>query len=125
MVRILPALFYFMNILHRLKRSKFRSSFKLREKELKIVEQKGIEKLSKDCFEILEKRIKTKLKNDGKQTPWKGHPVFVGQHATATCCRKCMEKWHKIPRNKVLNDDELSYFSELVMIWIVSNRKGL
>jgi hypothetical protein len=23
--------------------------------------------------------------NDGKQTPFKGHPVFTVQHATATC----------------------------------------
>jgi len=29
-------------------------------------------------------------KNDGKQTPMKNHPVFIAQHATATCCRKCL-----------------------------------
>ncbi len=26
-------------------------------------------------------------RNDGKQTPFRGHPVFTAQHATATCCR--------------------------------------
>jgi len=34
--------------------------------------------------------------NDGKQTPMRGHPVFIAQHATATCCRECIRKWHKI-----------------------------
>ena len=34
--------------------------------------------------------------NDGKQTPMKGHPVFIAQHATATCCRECTRKWHKM-----------------------------
>ena len=40
------------------------------------------------------------IHNDGKQTPTKGHPVFVAQHATATCCRECIRKWHKIQPGK-------------------------
>lgn len=32
------------------------------------------------------------IANDGKQTPMRGHPVFIAQRATATCCRECMAK---------------------------------
>jgi len=44
------------------------------------------------AFSLIEKRIKTRKENDGRQTPWKRLPVFDAQHATALCCRKCMEK---------------------------------
>lgn len=40
------------------------------------------------------------IPNDRKQTPTKGHPVFVAQYATATCCRECIRKWHKIQPGK-------------------------
>ncbi|MCP9485713.1 MAG: DUF4186 domain-containing protein [Gaiellaceae bacterium MAG52_C11] len=30
-------------------------------------------------------------RKDGKQTPYRGHPVFVAQHATATCCRTVLD----------------------------------
>ena len=41
--------------------------------------------------------------NDGKQTPMRGHPVFIAQHATATCCRECIRKWHKMQPGKGLS----------------------
>jgi hypothetical protein len=41
--------------------------------------------------------------NDGKQTPFKGHPVFIAQHATATCCRGCLAKWHGIRKGEALD----------------------
>ena len=44
---------------------------------------------------------------DGKQTPMKNHPVFIAQHATATCCRGCLEKWHHIPKEKVFIVDKI------------------
>ncbi len=47
--------------------------------------------------------------NDGKQTPMLGHPVFVAQHATASCCRGCLAKWHGIERGSALNDSQIKY----------------
>lgn len=43
------------------------------------------------------------IDNDGKQTPMRGHPVFIAQHATATCCRECLKKWHNIKKRKKFN----------------------
>jgi hypothetical protein len=48
----------------------------------------------------------------------KGHPVFIAQHATATCCRGCIQKWHGIEKARSLNDKEVDYIVALIMEWI-------
>jgi hypothetical protein len=55
-------------------------------------------------------------KNDGKQTPMKGHPVFIAQHAT--CCRGCISKWHKLEKGRVLKENEIGFVVALVMGWV-------
>jgi len=105
-------------ILDKLKRSKFRGAIHLNEFEMEKVIFDGLEKVGREGYEILDKRVRVLRKNDGKQTPWKGHPVFIAQHATATCCRKCIEKWHKIPKEKVLEDVEMKYLLNLILVWL-------
>ena len=56
--------------------------------------------------------------NDGKQTPMRGHPVFIAQHATATCCSECIEKWHKFPKGRELTKSEQEYFVSVIIEWI-------
>ena len=108
-----------MSKLDDLMKSKFRSSFKLGEKEKNIVLDKGLDIIEYHAYEIIEKRLKPKyIENDGKQTPMKNHPVFIAQHATATCCRKCLYKWHHIPIFKELNDNEIKYIVNIIMEWI-------
>ncbi|MFW6283268.1 MAG: DUF4186 domain-containing protein [Minisyncoccales bacterium] len=105
-------------ILNNLQKSRFRSSFNLTKKDLEYIESKSISKIESHCLDFLNKRIKILSKKDGKQTPYKGHPVFIAQHATATCCRKCIEKWHKIPKSKELNEKEIIYLKNIIMRWI-------
>jgi hypothetical protein len=53
---------------------------------------------------------------DGFQTPMKENAddaIAYSQHATATCCRKCLEYWHGIPLGRELTHDELNYLTEL------------
>ena len=57
--------------------------------------------------------------DDGKQTPMKGHPVFIAQHATATCCRGCLSKWYHIEKDKELTDFEVKYIVNIIMKWII------
>ena len=64
------------------------------------------------------------IPNDGKQTPMKGHPVFIGQHATGTCCRGCLEKWHGIPKGRELTTEERPYVVEILMQWIDRQMHG-
>ena len=48
----------------------------------------------------------------------RGHPVFVAQHATASCCRGCLEKWHGIPKGRVLTENERDAIVDILMRWI-------
>ncbi len=43
---------------------------------------------------------------------------FLGMHAVAVCCRKCMEYWHGIPRDHRLTEAEEQYFATLVWAYI-------
>ena len=106
-------------ILLKLTTSKFRSSFHLKEKDLIYIEQKGLQKIESHAYDFINKRLRdiTNI-NDGKQTPMKGHPVFSAQHATATCCRGCLEKWHHIPKDRPLTDEEVKYIVNVIMAWI-------
>lgn len=115
----------FINIqLEALSKSKFRSGFKLKEKEKEYIKQKGLEKIEEHAYDFITKRLAPKyIKNDGKQTPMKGHPVFIAQHATACCCRGCLFKWHKIRENKDLNQKEIKYIVDLIMEWIKRQMK--
>lgn len=107
------------NILYKLSKSKFRSSFHLNKKLKEYVNDKGLDKIKEHAFDFINQRLKPKyIENDGKQTPMKGHPVFIAQHACACCCRGCLEKWHHIPKNKELNDKEINYIVNLLMEWI-------
>lgn len=105
--------------LYSLSKSKFRSSFKLNKKMIEYVKDNGIDKVREHAYNIITDRLKVLKDNDGKQTPMRQvHPVFIAQHATATCCRGCIEKWHHIPRDKVLSDKDIEFIVELIMEWI-------
>ena len=106
-------------ILESLSKSKFRSSFYLKLKDKQYVKEKGIETIEKHTRDFIEKRLAPKeIKNDGKQTPMRGHPTFIAQHATACCCRGCLNKWHKIPKNIELSKEQKDYIVEVIMTWI-------
>ena len=108
-----------MDILDRLSQSKFRSRFKLREKEIEYIKEKGLDKIRSHAVDFIKKRIApAEIPNDGKQTPMRGHPVFIAQHACACCCRNCIEKWHKIPKGRELTEEEQNYLVSVIMEWI-------
>ena len=67
---------------------------------------------------LYERGLHQKNPNDGKQTPQKGHPVFVAQHATATCCRSCLYKWHHIEKDKKLTQLKQDHMVNLILAWI-------
>ena len=88
-------------ILYRLSLSKFRSSFHLTKYMKEYINEKGLDVVEKHAYDFINTRLKPSyIKNDGKQTPMKGHPVFIAQHACACCCRGCLEKWHHIEREE-------------------------
>ncbi len=103
----------------RLARSNFRSRFKLKETDKAYVTTKGMDTIRSHARDFIARRLApAHPANDGKQTPMKGHPVFIGQHATATCCRGCLEKWHHIPAGRELTEAQQEYVVEVLMEWI-------
>ena len=107
------------DILERLSKSTFRVRFKLRDKEKQYIEQKGLDRIKSHAEDFIRDRVSPSIiPNDGKQTPMKGHPVFIAQHATATCCRGCINKWHKIPTDVELTQEQQDYIVGLIMEWI-------
>lgn len=112
------------DILYKLSKSKFRNSFKLKEKDINYIYEKGFDKIKEHAYEFINKRLRD-VNNvvDGKQTPMRGHPVFIAEHATATCCRGCLEKCHHINKDGVLSDGEVDYIVNIIMEWIYKQYK--
>jgi hypothetical protein len=102
-----------------LNRSKFRSQFRLDAPEKRYVKKKGFDLIRKHAVEFITTRLAPAFPpKDGKQTPMRDHPVFIAQHATATCCRRCLQKWHEIEYGKPLAHDEIDYIVSVIMCWI-------
>ena len=112
------------NKLNDLYKSNFRNSFKLSSNDKKYIIDKGMDKIIEHAYGFINERLASdRIINDGKQTPMKGHPVFIAQHATATCCRGCLCKWHNISKDRELTDNEINYIVSVIVVWIVSQMK--
>lgn len=108
------------NKLDSLSKFKFRSSFKLSYKDRKYVIDNGIDKIIEHAYNFVNERLVLfDIYSDGKQTPMKNHPVFIAQHATGTCCRGCLSKWHGIEKCKKLTDNEVNYIVSIIIAWII------
>ena len=106
-------------VFERLARSRFRARFRLGPKDEAYLAGRGRDVIRSHAADFIAQRLAPALpKNDGKQTPMRGHPAFVAQHATATCCRSCLAKWHGIPSGRELTSGEQVYVVELIMAWM-------
>ena len=106
----------------RLGSSAFRRKFRLTGRELAYLQTWGLPHVMKQAEELIRKRLAPAvIPNDGRQTPWRNHPVFVAQHATATCCRGCLEKTHGIAKGHALTDEELRHVLAAIERWLSSS----
>lgn len=111
-------------ILSALQKSDFRKKFRLSNELRTYAQNLGENGLNEHAQEILQKRLVCAAKaNDGKQTPMKGHPIFVAQHACALCCRGCVHKWYGIDPSRALTQEELTRAIELLTAWIRQDLK--
>lgn len=102
-----------------LAKSPFRSRFHLSPAERDYFLKKGPDVIEQHARDFVASRLAPENpQKDGKQTPMRGHPVFKAQHATACCCRRCLEKWHHIPSGKELTEEEQDYIVRVLMDWI-------
>jgi hypothetical protein len=108
------------NKLYKLSKSKFRSSFHLRKYMIDYINEKGMDVVKSHTVDFIKEKLQpANPKNDGKQTPMKGHPTFMAMHACACCCRGCLEKWHHIEKGRELTKDECNYIYKLLITWII------
>jgi hypothetical protein len=105
--------------LDRIGEQRFRARFHLRGRERALVQLRGAQKIREHAGGFVERRLApAEPLKDGKQTPYRGHPVFVAQHATATCCRTCLERNHAIAKGRELSPEEQAYAVDVIMRWI-------
>ena len=105
--------------LEKLDHSGFRSSFHLTKKDKTYIKEKGMEKIRSHARDFVRMKLAAaEPDNDGKQTPMHGHPVFKAMHATACCCRGCLNRWYSVPLHRQLSDDQQERIVNLLMAWI-------
>ncbi len=110
-------------MLARLGRSEFRSTFRLLGNEAATLSDSDAAAVRRQARSIVERRLAIGCPaNDGRQTPYRGHPVFVAQHATATCCRSCMAKWHGVAKNRAMNAEEVDFAVGVICAWLEARR---
>ncbi len=103
----------------RLRRSRFRSRFRLNARDAAYLAERSWSTLHGHARDFIDHRLApAQPRKDGRQTPMRGHPVFVAQHATATCCRGCLARWHGLDQGHVLDDDEREYVAAVVLAWL-------
>jgi hypothetical protein len=113
------------DLFRRLARSRFRASFALGAPERLYLREKGMETILAHARDFVDKRLAcAEPRNDGKQTPMRGHPVFIAQHATATCCRFCLAKWHGVARGKALSQAEREQVVAVIAAWLERAQAG-
>jgi hypothetical protein len=113
------------DLFDRLRASSFRARFRLRGAELDYLRRRGMPTVREHAAAFVAERLAPAAPpNDGKQTPMRGHPVFLAQHATATCCRGCLAKWHGIPKGRDLTAEERAYVVRVIEAWLASQAGG-
>jgi hypothetical protein len=106
-------------LLQKITSQPFRKKFHLYGNDRKNAIEYGEIKLKTHAMDLISKRLAPAFPyKDGKQTPYKGHPVFVAQHATGTCCRSCLQKNHRLPKGKQLTETEIEYVTSVIYRWI-------
>ncbi|HEX7891829.1 MAG TPA: DUF4186 domain-containing protein [Ramlibacter sp.] len=108
-----------------LQRSHFRQRFRLGARERDYLQAKGRTTVLEHAADFVAQRLApAEPRNDGKQTPMRGHPVFIAQHATATCCRGCLAKWHGIPKGHLLSESEQLHAVAAIRRWLREQEAG-
>ena len=104
----------------KLAHSPFRRRFRLQETHRQYIKARGLDAIRRHAEDFVRTRLAPAHPvSDGRQTPMRGHPVFVAQHATATCCRGCLEKWWNVPKGFAIPPERQVRLVDFLMTWIV------
>jgi hypothetical protein len=107
------------DIFEALDHSAFRRRQQLSAKDADYLRGTGLDTVMRHARDFIAQRLApAQPRNDGKQTPMRGHPVFVAQHATACCCRGCLAKWHGIAQGHALTEREQAHVLAVIERWL-------
>ena len=110
----------------RLARSPFRSRFHLKRTDRAYLAAHPRPVIEAQAFRILAERLAPAVPvNDGRQTPMRGHPVFIAQHALGLCCRGCLAKWHGILKGRPLTREELAKLPGYILAYLADEAGDL
>lgn len=110
--------------LDKLQTSAFRARFHLSERDKAYVREKGMPVIRRHAEDFVRQRLApAHIPNDGRQTPMRGHPVFLAQHACACCCRGCLQKWYRVPPGIELDARAQRQIVDLLLAWIIREMK--
>ena len=85
-----------------------------------MADLRGITTVRRHAEELVERRLApAQPRNDGPSDALRGHPVFVAQQATATCCRTFLQRPDDFPAGHALDDAEQGYVVGAICRWIV------
>jgi len=99
--------------------------FTLGDPEKEYVESRGMEILKLHATDFVNKRLApAQPKNDGRQTPTKGHPVFIAQHATGCNDRSSLEEFYGIGKGRELTQDEVEMIVDVILRWITEKMEN-
>ena len=108
-----------------LARSKFRHRFRLNKSDQAYLRDKSLAVVLEHGRRfVVERLAPARPRSDGRQAPMRGHPIFVAQHATATCCRGCLSRWHNIEKNRPLSEVEVDYVLDVLRRWLQGQNVG-
>ena len=112
-------------LLFRLKQSTFRARFHLDLQSRAYLQEKGLDTVMAHAADFIRDRLAPAHPlNDGKLTPMRGHPVFIAQHATGSCCRSCLQKWQHMSKNQPLTEDQQATIIAVIRAWIEQDTQG-
>ena len=95
------------------------SNFSLGDAEIEYVSSRGIEILRLHATDFIQKRIAPKEpKNDGYQTPAKGHPVFLAQHACGCNDIDSVEQFFGFKKGSLLKEKEVNLIVDVIVSWL-------
>ena len=96
----------------------------MRQKDIDYINEKGLDTIRQHATDFIAKReAPAVIPNDGKQTPTKGHPVFIAMHACACCCRGCLNRWYHVEKGIPLTGVQQEKIVNLLMLWIENEMK--
>jgi hypothetical protein len=91
----------------------------IKSKDVQNAMEKGAESVIDEARRRMTEKIGIMNPYRHGITPYTGNVIYYAQHATATCCRRCMEYWYGIPaKNRILTPDEINFSTDLVRLYL-------